>query len=184
MARVKGTVSQEILRSLLKGGAFVLAAQSPRFWMKAYAGKFHSLGFRDQEVRDAFAYLRRKNLLYTEKRGKQVYIRLTQEGEQEAGKFQINKLVIPRQRKWDKRWRLIVFDIPEKLKIKREAFRGKLKELGFLQLQKSIWVYPYPCEKQVKLLREFFTLTPEHLRVLEVEKIEEDSLLRKFFKLS
>ncbi len=181
MARIKGTASQEILHSLVRGGVFVIAAQSPYFWKKVYTGKFHSLGFRESQVRDAFSYLRRKKLLFVEKDGRQIYIRLTPEGEKEAGKFQINKLQISAPQRWDKKWRLIIFDIPEKTRIKREAFRGKLKELGFYQLQKSIWVYPYPCEKEIKLLREFFSLTSRQLRVLEVSKVEDDMSMKKFF---
>lgn len=185
MTRIKGTVTQEILHTILVGGAFILAAQSPYFWMRAYKQWFQGKpsGFREPQVRDAFRYLRKRKLIVVEKHNHQIYIRLTQEGEKKAGKFQINKLTIATPRRWDGVWRLIIFDIPEKLKIKREVFRGKLKELGFYPLQKSIWIYPYPCEKEVMLLREFFNLQPRHIRVLEVQKLEDDEFLRKHFNL-
>ena len=159
MARVKGTPSQEILGLLLRGGALLLAGQSSRFWLEVYKGNFQKMGLQEKQVRDTFRYLRNRNLVSFERQGKQIFIRLTSEGEKQAGKFQINKLQIHIPRRWDKKWRLIIFDIQEKMRIKREAFRGKLKELRFYQLQKSIWMYPYPCEKEVKLLREFFNLT-------------------------
>src|SRR3989338_9016678 len=181
--RLKGIVSQEILHNLLVGGAFVLAAQSPYFWLNFYKEMFSGKAFRSSQVRDAFKYLRKKKLIYIETHNKQIYLRLTEEGEKEAGKFQINKLKVDRPKKWDGKWRLIIFDIPEKLKVKREAFRGKLRELGFYLLQKSIWAYPYPCEKEVMLLREFFHLQPRHIRVLEVQRLEEDRFLREHFGL-
>lgn len=184
MPRIKGTVSQEILYALFVSGAFILAAQSPRFWLKLYQNLFEGKGFRKNQVLDAFQYLKKKKRIIVEKHNHQIYIRLTKEGEREAGKYQINKLRIPVPKVWDKIWRLVIFDIPEKLRIKREAFRGKLKELGFYPLQKSIWAYPYPCEKEIKLLREFFALTPHHLRILEVEKLEQDQFLCDFFNLS
>lgn len=184
MPRIKGTASQEILYTLLVGGAFVLAAQSPYFWIKLYQRFFEGKSFKKNQVLDAFQYLKKKKRILVEKHNHQIYVRLTKEGEREAGRYQINKLRIPIPKSWDKKWRLIIFDIPEKLRIKREAFRGKLKELRFYPLQKSIWVYPHPCEKEIKLLREFFALTPHHLRILEVEKLEEDQFLRKFFELS
>ncbi|OHA63647.1 MAG: hypothetical protein A2842_02730 [Candidatus Wildermuthbacteria bacterium RIFCSPHIGHO2_01_FULL_48_25] len=183
MPRLKGTVSQEILHNLLIGGAFVLAAQSPYFWLNFYKNMFNGRGFRSSQVRDAFKYLRKKKLIYIETHNKQIYLRLTEEGEKEAGKFQINKLKVDRPKKWDGKWRLIIFDIPEKLKVKREAFRGKLKELGFYRLQKSIWAHAFPCEAQVHLLREFFALSPKHLRVLEVQKLEDDNFLKEFFSV-
>lgn len=183
MPRLRGTVSQEILHTLLVGGAFVLAAQSPYFWLNLYKEMFFGKKFRSTQVRDAFRYLCKKKLIYIEKHNKQMYIRLTQEGEREAGKFQINKLKVDRPKRWDGKWRLIIFDIPETLKVKRELFRGKLKELGFCQLQKSIWVHAFPCEAQVHLLREFFALNPKHLRVLEVQKLEDDHFLKEFFRV-
>lgn len=183
MARIKGTVSQEIMRTLFMGGALILAAQSPYFWLKVYREGFQNKGLHRDQVRDAFSYLKRKNLVEVKKHNHQIYIRLTPAGEKEAGKYQINKLAIPTPKQWDGVWRLIIFDIPEKLKIKREAFRGKLKELGFYLLQKSIWAYPYPCEKEVKLLCEFFNLQPRHIRVLEVQKLEEDEFLCNYFSV-
>lgn len=122
-------------------------------------------------------------MIKVEKINKQIYISLTEKGEKEAGKFQINKLKIKSPKKWDKKWRIIIFDIPEVTRIKRDAFRGKLKEFGFYQLQKSVWVYPYPCRKEIDLLREFFNLIPKNLRLLEVKKIEEDKFLRKIFQI-
>jgi CRISPR-associated endonuclease Cas2 len=183
MPRIKGTASQEILHTLLVGGALLIAGQSPYFWLNLYKRLFQGKPIREPQVRDAFRYLQKRRLVFFEKHGKQVYLRLTPEGEKEAEKFQINKLAISVPSKWDGRWRLIIFDIPEKKRIKRESFRGKLKEMGFRRLQKSIWVYPYPCEKEVKLLREFFNLTHQNIRILEIEKLEEDTFLRRIFKL-
>jgi DNA-binding transcriptional regulator PaaX len=183
MTHVKGTASQEILRRLLAGSAFVLAGQSSWFWFRVYERWFSGGSFRESQVRDAFSYLKKRGFIAIEKDNHQIYIHLTAEGEKHAGKFQINKLSIATPKRWDGVWRLIIFDIPEKLKVKREAFRGKLREFGFYPMQKSIWVYPYPCEKEVILLREFFDLQPRHIRVLEVQKLEEDTFLRDEFDL-
>ena len=184
MARVKGTLSQEILRKLLLGGAYFIAAQSPYFWLNFYKAIFsgRKIRFDEKQVSDVFRYLKNKGLIIFEKKNNQIYIRLTKAGEKEAGKYQINKLKIKIPKKWDGKWRVIIFDIPEKERIRRNAFRGKLKELGFYSLQKSVWVYPYPCEKEINLLREFFNLSKRNLMVLEVSKMEGDKFLRKTFK--
>lgn len=44
---------------------------------------------------------------------------------------------------WDKKWYVVIFDIPESLKYKRDIFRQKLKQLGFGQLQQSVWISPF-----------------------------------------
>ncbi len=46
-------------------------------------------------------------------------------------------------KEWDELWRLVIFDIEEIKKKKRDIFRNKLKELGFAQLQKSVWITPH-----------------------------------------
>ena len=185
MARIKSPLSQEILRKLLLAGAIFAAGSSPYFWINVYKVLFGKSSFREKnkrkKIRDTFYYLKKKGLIIIEKKNKQIYISLTKEGEKEAGKFQINKLKIEKQKKWDKKWRIIIFDIPERMRIKRDAFRGKLKEFGFYQLQKSVWIYPYPCQKEIDLLREFFNLSSRNLRVLEVKKIEEATFLKKIF---
>ncbi|MCR4305982.1 MAG: hypothetical protein NUV73_02785 [Candidatus Daviesbacteria bacterium] len=54
--------------------------------------------------------------------------------------------------KWDGRWRIVVWDIPEKRRQARDLLRFKLKQLGFKQWQQSIWATKINC---TKLLRDF-----------------------------
>jgi len=54
-----------------------------------------------------------------------------------------------RYKKWDKKWRIIVFDIPEELRKERARFRTRLKWLGCVMLQESVFVFPYPCEEEL-----------------------------------
>ena len=51
--------------------------------------------------------------------------------------------------KWDKKWRVVIFDIPQELHKERVKFRKKLKYLGFIMLQKSVFIFPYPCSEEV-----------------------------------
>lgn len=53
---------------------------------------------------------------------------------------------------WDGRWRLVVWDIPEKRRQARDLLRFKLKQLGFKQWQRSIWASKTNC---TRLLRDF-----------------------------
>jgi len=183
MPRNKSKLTKLILRRLLVGGAVVIAAQSPYFWLNFYKALFSGKPMFKRKTRDTFYYLKKKGLIRIEKKNKNIYMFLTKEGEKEAGRYQLNEMYIKKPKKWDKKWRLIIFDIPENHRIKRDLFRGKLKELGFYQLQKSVWVYPYSCQKEIYLLRDFFSLRKKNLMALTVEKIESDESLRKFFDL-
>jgi DNA-binding transcriptional regulator PaaX len=51
--------------------------------------------------------------------------------------------------KWDQIWRIVIFDIPEIKKSKREYFRRRLQKLGFISLQKSVYCYPHECRREV-----------------------------------
>jgi len=108
---------------------------------------------------------------------------LTSEGKKKAGRFQIDSLKIAKPKNWDKKWRLVIFDISQLRQVMRNAFRGKLKELGFYPLQKSVWVCPYECQDEIALLRDFFGLNEKEIRLIRAEDIEDDSYLRKIFKL-
>lgn len=59
-------------------------------------------------------------------------------------------LIALQNRHWDKKWRILIFDIPEKIRWKRDVFRDKLKTLGFGMIQQSAWVSPHPFEDDVK----------------------------------
>jgi len=78
----------------------------------------------------------------------------------------------------------LIFDIQDKQRIKREALRGKIKELGLCQIQKSVWVYPYDFKKEMILLREFFGLTNAEMKLITASEIENDELIKDFFKLN
>lgn len=93
------------------------------------------------------------------------------------------KLELAKARKWDGRWRILIFDIPEKIRWKRDLLRKELRDFWFYPLQKSVWVYPYP------LPADFFDLWEDinfgkQLVLVESAKIENDAELRSFFGLA
>lgn len=54
-----------------------------------------------------------------------------------------------RYKNWDHKWRVIIFDIPQELHRERIRFRKKLKLIGCYMLQKSVFIFPYPCEEEL-----------------------------------
>ena len=84
---------------------------------------------------------------------------------------------------WDGKWRTVIFDIPEKLKSARNALRDKLKEVGFHELQKSVFVFPYECKDEIDFIIEFFNLR-QYVRYGIFDFIDNDLHLRKTFNLT
>ncbi|HEY4508745.1 MAG TPA: hypothetical protein VJC13_00465 [Candidatus Paceibacterota bacterium] len=85
-------------------------------------------------------------------------------------------------RKWDKKWRMLIFDIPEGRRPLRDKIRRTLFSIGFLRLQDSVWIYPYPCEDLVNLLKADFKVGKDLLYLI-VDFIENDKNFRKTFNL-
>lgn len=108
-------------------------------------------------------------------------VRLTNKGRARFLEHQFKKLTLKPSKKWDKKWRLVLFDIPETQKKIRDALRRKLKELGFMEFQKSVFAYPYPCRDEINFILNFWNI-PEHVHYVEAP-ITSDHLLRRHFKL-
>lgn len=84
---------------------------------------------------------------------------------------------------WDHKWRVVIFDIPEKLKSSRNALREKLKELGFYELQKSVFVFPWECKDEADFLVEFFQLR-KYVRYGIFDYIDNEFHLKEIFHLN
>lgn len=106
---------------------------------------------------------------------------LTKKGKLKALTYQFQDMEINKS-KWDGKWRVVIFDIPEKLKKSRDVLRWKLKQLEFYELQKSVFVFPYQCQDEIDFIIEFFNLR-KYVRYGTLESIDNDLHLRKIFKL-
>ena len=184
------SLTKKILQGVLIIGAICIAASSPYFSfylaknLKQILRKRKLLQkrYKDPKFNNAFYYLRKRGYLDIKTHRGQIYISLTKEGKKRAGKYLIDDLEIKKPKFWDKKWRIVIFDIPNLTKAKREALRGKLKELGFFKLQQSVWVCPYDCQKELGLLRDFFGLNQKELKLI-TGKIEQDNFIKRIFKL-
>src|SRR3989338_8683086 len=110
------------------------------------------------------------------------YYELTDEGEKRLRKLELQGYRLVRPGKWDKKWRVIIFDIPEKKKKIRDQIRSLFVSAGFFRLQDSVWVYPYDCEDIVGLLKTDFGIGKDLLYMI-VDEIENDKHLRREFNL-
>ncbi len=180
----KSEIVKDCFSWLCIGGVVAIAATSPYFVQNLLSARKRFKKYPKQRVSSTFDRLRREGFILIQKRNNQIYISLTPEGRKKAGMFQIDALNIKKSKKWDKKWRLLSFDIPEKRKIIREALRGKLKELGFRPFQKSIWIYPYDCSPEIELLKSFFGLTDKEVQLIVAENIGQAEYWKKIFSLS
>lgn len=109
--------------------------------------------------------------------------KLTPKGEKFAALLGEGKLAPKKPHKWDGKWRVLIFDIPEHRKRTRTQIRTTLVRLGFKRLQDSVWVYPYDCEDLTTLMKVDMKIGKDLLYMI-VDKIEYDRPLRQYFDLT
>ena len=179
----KSEIAKDILGSLIIGGMIAVAATSPFFiinLIKCFKGLKK---YPNKKVYDNFYKLKKQGLVDFYEKNNQIYISLTEKGKKKAGWMQIDALKIKKTKKWDGKWRILLFDIVETKKFHREALRGKLIELGFRLLQKSAWVIPYECKDEIGLLKSFFGLSDKEVKLVVAQSIEGEKELKERFKL-
>ncbi len=107
---------------------------------------------------------------------------LTNKGKEKVVTFNIDNMEIKKPKVWDKKWRMVIFDIPEKHKPAREALRETLKRLGFYEYQKSVLIHPYPCQDEVDYLIEYYEIRP-WVRIVTATELDNEIHLCKIFSI-
>jgi hypothetical protein len=111
-----------------------------------------------------------------EKNGKQ-YLEITNRGRREYLEYNIDTIKI-KQHEHDGKWRVVIFDIPEKIRLARDVLRDKLKELGFKQIQKSVWVSPYECQNEISFIGSVYGVE-QYINYFVAEKADFSESLKK-----
>jgi len=134
-------------------------------------------------IRNAIKRLNNKRLVALTQKGDNLYIEITENGRKLIKNFDYDNFVLDRPKKWDKKWRLVIFDIPEKKKRERHAFSLKLKNMGLYPLQESAFIYPYDCQNEIDFVCEFLSIS-QYVNYCTVENItKKEGGLRKIFNL-
>lgn len=124
--------------------------------------------------------LEKRGYIKRYKKEKKNLIELTSIGKKKALKYFLNEFKIIKPKLWDKKWRVVIFDIPKDKKHLRDIIRNKLKNIGFYQLQKSVFIYPFDCLEQIKALKYIYSIG-SYLQYLVVESIETELDLVNYF---
>lgn len=107
-------------------------------------------------------------------------VTITKQGVSHAKLLDLENLTVERPRNWDGKWRVVFFDIPEKERRARNALREKLYDLGFYEMQKSVFVLPYECRDEINFVVSVFNIKP-YVQYAEMIKPTNELELRRFF---
>jgi len=179
----RGQIERAILSTLAVAGVGLVAMAAPNaLQLLKYADPDWMIK-RDpkQRIREAANRLKKKGLVEFVREHGRVHLRITEKGRRRFGTL-VSFGPLPRPKRWDGKWRLVIFDIPEKRHGLRARARGIVAGFGFVRLQDSVWAYPYDCEEAVALLKAELHIRKDLLYII-ADAIEYDVPLRKEFGL-
>ncbi len=181
--RTGPTIREIILQTISESGNILLEELAPS--ALARFGPSFGLTRKSDPKYDIPRSVRRlveRGLLRIEKHKGEEALCLTEKGKKFLSRFSHDELILKSPKVWDKKWRVVIYDIPEDRKSLRMELKRVLEGLGFVMVQKSVWVHAYPCEDLLLLLKAEFRLGKEVL-YLVVDRMENDTWMRKHFKL-
>lgn len=133
-------------------------------------------------INKTFLNLLDEGMIMLEKNEQGKFVKLTEKGKRQLRAWREHRYFIKQPKRWDGKWRVIIFDIKIDRNHVRNQLRKTLKHIGFIQLQRSVWVYPYDCEDFIILLKADFKIGKDVLYMV-VDKIENDKHLKSHFEL-
>lgn len=176
-----GATAQKVVLLLLGGIALGLSGSPSR-----YARVWRAIGkewknIRREELYRAIRRLYESQLVdYIENKDGSVSVTLTREGRNVAFTYKIDEMEIPTPRRWDGKWRMVLFDIPEQHRKLRDSIRFRLRQFGLIELQKSVFVHPYECRNEIDFLIELYNAR-RYVRFAEVHRLDNELHLKKKF---
>lgn len=174
----------DLLVLVAQAGAIGLTVLAPNAItaLEKPLGDFVAGKEKRKEAKRIGHYLKRQKLVeVTELEDGMYRIELTDDGKTRSTKAGFERLRLTDD-KWDKKWRVVMFDIPEQHKQARDYISSHIRRLGFKQLQKSVFIYPYPVDEFVILLKEIFPEVGKYFTYMTVDEIDQHNSLVHQFK--
>lgn len=178
-----GPVQQKVLLLLL-GGLALSCSRSPRKNWRIIKGMREAWKDIDKRAAErAITLLYASRLLEArENADGTITLVLNDDGKKKALTYKASAMKIQRAGLWDKKWRVVIFDIPEDEREARDSIREHLEHMGFFVLQRSVFVHPFDCKDEIDFLIELHDIR-KYVRFLVAQSIDNEPHLKKFFNL-
>ena len=177
--RRKQDIQKAILSTIAVSGLLTLAVVAPNTIQLLRSFGVDPRKRQGEIIKRARDKLVQKGFLFYENR----FLKITKKGKEELDRIKLKDWEVEKPKKWDKRWRMLIFDIPEYKRSVRDKIRQTLAHVGFVKVQQSVWIYPYNCEDFVTLLKADFKIGKDLLYLI-VDSMENDKNFRKKFDVS
>ena len=167
----RGELVRDLLKMIGAGvivGAAAVAAPNTLQLLQYLEPKNRS---QRQKIWSAIKYLERHGDIKVHTAGDSDYVELTRQGKLRLQSDAIWELQLEAPRRWDRKWRMVMFDFPSGA-VKRHEFRAKLEDFGFQMYQRSVFIYPHECREEVFALAKWLELK-EYIRYVVATEIHD-----------
>lgn len=179
--------TKDTLLKIAEIGLFVVAATSSPYFLHKLARNY----FKDKSVKEIrkrskklSEFNKRKLIDFKELGDGSVRIVISQAGKNIIQQYKLDDMKIIKPKIWDRQWRIVIYDIPQKFRKASDAFRRKIRELGMYQLQKSIWVYPYECIKELDFLCAMYGIPLDDcILYFKTKELPKEKEIKEFFNI-
>jgi phenylacetic acid degradation operon negative regulatory protein len=155
-----------------------------KIWIGSLIKLLNEFGHNDQAVRAAISRMSKQGWVESEKQGNKSYYFLSEQGVtriEEAA----NRIFKLKPEKWDGKWRVLMYTIPEEIRSVRDELRKELIWSGFGTFSNSCWVSPNNLASQVNELIKKYDIK-EYIDFFEADYIgphENNRLVEKSWNL-
>jgi len=184
----KNSRPYQILKYLALGsGILTISLLSPlagskliQAGIKSY---FRKKRFEKEKFINDLKNLQKRDLVdIKESKNREIEVKIRKNGKDAVSSYKIEEMKLKIPAKWDKKWRLIMFDIPHDFKKARDAFRERLRNLNFYHIQKSVFITPYPCEEEIDFITSFYNIR-DFVLIFYIDRFEDEEKIRHYFKI-
>ncbi len=127
-------------------------------------------------------YLEKRGDVYIKEESGHAYVYLSAKGKLRLNSDTIWQLQLTEPRRWDKKWRIVMFDFPTRTRSRHE-FRSKLEDFGFQMYQRSVFIYPHECRDEVFMVAKWLKVH-QHIRYIVAEEIHDMPKYIRLFDLA
>lgn len=170
--------SKQVLLELNKFGLIFFESHAA---YRVPAKRFRKSLEGDQiRIKRRIEYLKTAGLVRGFVEGKESFLEITPKGHNVIRKMELDEVNINKSERWDRKWRVVIFDISERNKRGRNFLRVKLGELGFEKIQASVYVFPFECTEVIEILSEVIS-EQKNVLVMLADIIQgEERIIMKF----
>lgn len=134
-------------------------------------------------LKDTLAVLVRQGQLNQGLMDGERLFRVTAKGHEAIAAAHYRTSIPTKPARWNHRWHLVTYQIPDSHKAARNQFLIELKRLGFKRFNPALWIYPYDCTMTLKKIAHHLKIEP-YIEIIRADTISQTAKWKKAFSLS